>query len=107
MDAMDRAAEIFLNMGMQKTEQHNAVLVYVAMQDRQLAIFGDEGIHKKLGDKYWKDEVEKMIGHFSRNNFSQAIIQCVQDIGEALQFHFPYDDHTDKNELSDDIVFGR
>jgi uncharacterized membrane protein len=27
-------------------------------------------------------------------------------IGEALTQHFPYDAATDKNELSDDIVFG-
>ena len=50
VDAIDRAAEIFLIMEMQRTEQRNAVLVYVAIKDRQLAVFGDEGIHLKVGN---------------------------------------------------------
>ena len=45
MDAIDRAAELFFQLEMQKTDDRNAVLLYVAMKDRQLAVFGDEGIH--------------------------------------------------------------
>ena len=45
VDPIDRAAEIFYNLKMQATELHNGVLVYVAMKDRQLAIFADEGIY--------------------------------------------------------------
>ena len=57
VDPLDRANEIFTNLEMEKTEQRNAVLVYVAIKDRQLAIFGDKGIHEKTGDDYWKDAV--------------------------------------------------
>src|SRR5258708_37531244 len=49
MDALDRAKEIFGSQGMQATQQRNAVLVYVAMKDRQLAVFADEGIYAKEG----------------------------------------------------------
>jgi uncharacterized membrane protein len=107
VNAIDRAIEIFENLGMYKTELHNAVLVYVAVRDRQLAIFGDEGIHKKVGDQYWASEVAKMIHAFDRDNIAGGICQCVKDIGEALCTHFPYDRNTDKNELPDDIIFGR
>jgi uncharacterized membrane protein len=31
----------------------------------------------------------------------------VIQIGEALTTHFPYDNDTDKNELPDQIVFGK
>jgi uncharacterized membrane protein len=31
----------------------------------------------------------------------------VRDIGEALHQHFPFDNDTDKNELPDEIVFGK
>ena len=107
VDAIDRAAEIFFGLEMQKTAQRNAVLVYVAIKDRQLAIFGDEGIHQKVGDQYWKDEVQKMISNFNRDQCSNGIKQCVEEIGEALHAHFPYDRKIDKNELPDDIVFGK
>ncbi|HVZ97106.1 MAG TPA: TPM domain-containing protein [Chitinophagaceae bacterium] len=107
VDALDRAAEIFMKLDMQKTQHRNAVLVYVALKDRQLALFGDEGIHQKLGNKYWHDAVKKMIAHFNKENYAAGISQCVKEVGEALHFHFPYDKSTDKNELPDEIVFGK
>jgi uncharacterized membrane protein len=107
VDAIDQAAEIFFGLEMQKTEQRNAVLIYVAIKDRQLAIFGDEGIHQKVGDAYWKDKVKKMISNFNRSNYAEGIRQCVLEVGEALHAHFPYDRQVDKNELPDDIVFGK
>jgi uncharacterized membrane protein len=107
VNAIDRAIELFGQLKMHETAQRNAVLVYVATKDRQLAVFGDEGIHKKVGDDYWNAEVKKMIGAFSKDNCAAGLVHCIKDIGQALQHHFPYDRTTDKNELPDDIVFGR
>jgi len=107
MDAIDRAAELFLNLEMQKTNDRNAVLVYVAMKDRQLAVFGDEGIHQKVGNEFWNNEVQKMITNFNRENYAAGISEVVKDIGEALTKNFPFNNDTDKNELPDDIVFGK
>ena len=107
MDAIDRAAELFFNLQMQNTKDRNAVLLYIAMKDHQLAVFGDEGIHKKVGNEYWSAEVKKMIANFNRNNYAEGISEVVKDIGEALTKHFPYNNDTDKNELPDDIVFGK
>ncbi len=107
MDAMDRAKEIFLNMGMDKTQDRNGTLVYVAVDDHQAAVLGDEGIHKKVGQQYWEEEVKKMLVHFRQQHLADGICQCINDIGEALHQHFPYDRDTDKNELPDEIVFGR
>ncbi|HUR65227.1 MAG TPA: TPM domain-containing protein [Chitinophagaceae bacterium] len=106
MDALDRAIEIFGQMGMQATLERNAVLVYVAIKDKQLAVFGDEGIHQKVGPDYWNTEVIKMTRDFNRDNYALGIAGCVEDIGQALQEYFPYTDK-DINELPDDIHFGR
>ena len=105
MDALDRAVEIFQQMNMQATKERNAVLVYVAIKDHQLAVFGDEGIHQKVGTDYWNTEVIKMIHDFNRENYALGISGCVRDIGQALKEHFPWTDK-DENELSDDIQFG-
>lgn len=107
MDAIDRAAEIFSRLQMHKTAERNAVLIYVAVKDRQLAIFGDEHIHKKVGNEYWGRLVKHMISHFTNKNFAEGIRQTVLEIGQDLQKHFPHHKYTDKNELPDDIVFGR
>lgn len=107
MDAIDRAAEVFFGLEMDETDDHNGVLVYVAIKDHQLALFGDKGIHEKVGTAFWNEEVRRMIQQFDRNDIAQGIADCVRDIGEALHSHFPYDNDTDKNELPDEIVFGR
>ncbi len=107
VDAIDRAAELVFNLKMENTDQRNAVLVYIAVKDRQLAVFGDEGIHQKLGMEYWNRVVQEMLSRFDKNDFGNGIASCVLQIGEALHTHFPYDGNTDKNELPDEIVFGR
>ena len=107
VDALDRAAEIFFNLEMQKTKDRNGVLLYIAMKDRQLAVFGDEGIHQKVGTEYWNREVQLLVSKFNSDNYADGISACVMDIGEALHKYFPYNRDTDKNELPDNIVFGK
>ena len=107
VNAIDRAVEIFGKLNMHQTQQRNAVLVYVAVKDRQLAIFGDEGIHQKVGNDFWNNAVKQMVQHFNKNNYAVGIAEIVIAIGDALQHHFPYDEKTDINELPDDIVFGK
>lgn len=107
VDPLDRAAEIFWGLKMDHTEKHNAVLVYVAVKDHQYAIFADSGIHQKLGDAFWNSEVKAMFRHFKNNAIPEGIVHVIQDVGQALQDKFPYDGTTDKNEIPDDIVFGK
>ncbi len=107
VDPVDRAKEIFLQLQMDKTEQHNATLIYLAIDDHQVAVLGDEGIHQKVGAEYWKAEVDKMIMQFKAEHLVDGICMAISDLGEALYKHFPYNSDTDKNELPDDIVFGR
>ena len=107
VDPLDRAAEIFFGLKMEETAERNGVLVYAAIKDRQLAVFGDSGIHQKVGDVFWQKEVAKMIHSFNRDNYAEGIVKVVTDVGEALKEHFPYQGEKDKNELPDDIVFGR
>jgi len=107
MDALDRAKEIFFRLEMDETEERNATLIYVAVKDKQAAIFGDQGIHQKVGDQYWQTEVLKMLQRFKHEQLAEGISLAVTDLGQALQHYFPYNKDTDKNELPDEIVFGR
>ena len=106
VDPLDRAAEIFANLQMEKTELRNGVLFYVAIKDKQLAIFADSGIHAAAGDKFWKETVQQILSVFSKESVVAGITATVGKIGEALRTHFPYDEHVDKNELPDEIIFG-
>jgi uncharacterized membrane protein len=107
VDPLERAAEIFFKLKMQETQHRNGVLLYIAMKDHELALFGDEGIHQKVGSEYWKSAVKKMLVEFTNENIPTGIEKCVLQIGQTLKETFPYDATTDKNELPDDIVFGK
>lgn len=107
VDALDRAHEVFFALKMHETELRNGTLIYVAVKDKQAAVFGDEGIHQKVGSNYWKDVVTKMLLQVRNQNLVDGICQGIHDLGQALKSHFPYNSDTDKNELPDEIIFGR
>jgi uncharacterized membrane protein len=106
VDPVDRAIEVFYGLKMDKTDEHNGVLIYVALKDRQLAVYGDKAIHVKVGKEYWQDAVEQMLQHFNTENHVAGLCQTVAAIGETLKKEFPYQPNDDKNELPDNIVFG-
>jgi len=105
MDPIDRAAEVFFGLQMERTRDRNAVLIYVAYKHRQAAIFGDEEIHHRVGSEFWSSEVKKMLTHFVENDFADGLVAVIHDLGEVLAKEFPHE-HADKNELPDEIVFG-
>lgn len=107
VDAIDRAAEIFFKLKMENTDHRNAVLLYIAMDHHELALFADEGIYQKAGAQYWDNAVKNMISQFTKHNISNGIEQCVLQIGATLKEKFPYIPTEDKNELPDEIVFGK
>ena len=85
VDALDRAAEIFGKLQMEKTELRNGVLFYIAIKDKQLAIFADSGIHAATGEQYWKESVQQILSVFSKESVSAGIIASIAKIGDALK----------------------
>lgn len=107
VDPVDRAIEVFYGLKMEKTNDHNGVLIYVALKDHQLAVYGDEGIHKIVGKEFWQNSVKQMLQHFNKKNYVNGICETVTTIGDTLKKQFPYQPNNDKNELPDAIVFGK
>src|SRR6476620_11053038 len=83
VDPIDRAAEIFFKLKMQNTEHRNAVLLYIAMDHHELALFADEGIYQKAGAEYWDAAVKNMLAQFTKDNISHGIEQCIHQIGQT------------------------
>lgn len=107
VNPLERAAEIFYQLKMQETDDRNAVLLYIAMKHHEVALFADEGIYKRAGGAYWNNEMSEMLALFKSNDITGGIVNCVTHIGQTLKKEFPYDAANDRNELPDDIVFGR
>lgn len=106
MNPLERAAEVFFGLKMEKTDDRNGVLLYLATQHREMALFGDEGICQKVGVDYWNAAVKEMVSSFSQGNLVEGMVNCIAKVGQTLKETFPYQAADDKNELPDDIVFG-
>jgi uncharacterized membrane protein len=103
---LDRAAFLFAHLGMHKTDLRNGVLIYVAFIDRKFAIIGDKGIHEKVGDTFWDQIKLNMASNFREGRILNGLLVAVEESGNALSKFFPYQGG-DRNELSDDVVFGQ
>ncbi len=91
---------------MHETELRNGTIIYVASDDHKIAIWGDEGIHSKVGQDFWDDELELLTKYFMADDYETGLREAVLKIGEKLREHFPYQGEDDINELPDDISYG-
>lgn len=105
-DVLDHAAFMFDALDMQKTAQRNGVLIYLSTEDHQLAILGDAGINQKVPINFWNNIKDLMISNFKQGKFTEGLTEGIKMSGEQLKIHFPYHKE-DKNELSNDISFGK
>ena len=104
-NVLDRAAEVFAEIGMVNTAQQNGVLFYLSLDDRKFAILGDKGIDKVVSPNFWESTKELLKSHFSQGLFTEGLIKGIHSAGEQLKHFFPYQSD-DINELPDDISFG-
>lgn len=104
-DPIERAQEIFNELKMFETELRNGTIIYVATKDRKIAIWGDEGIHEKVGQDFWEEELELITRYFMADDYETGLSEAVLKVGEKLKEFFPYQDD-DINELPDDISYG-
>ena len=103
--AMAKAVTVFERLGMHRTAQRHGVLIYVAIEDRKLAVLGDQGIHDRLGQAYWDRLVQDVLAHFREERPRDGLLHAVAEVGAALRRHFPRRPD-DVNELPDQLSIG-
>ena len=102
-DPLALATKKFQETGMHKTRHRNAVLIFVAPRAQSFAIVGDEAVHQKCGDAYWRQITEAMRAHFLEERFTEALVEAIRDVGAVLAEHFPHRPD-DTNELPDSVI---
>lgn len=101
---LDRAAFIFAELKMHKTDLRNGVLFYLSLDDKKFAILGDAGINKEVPDNFWESTKQAVLNHFVKGELVEGLQVGISLAGEQLASYFPYQSN-DKNELSDEISF--
>ncbi len=105
LDVLERTYELFHFLKMDNTIQRNGVLIYVAVEDKSFAIYGDQGINAVVPENFWKSTRDIILNKFKEGDFTQGLVDGILVAGEQLQHYFPWD-HGDINELSDEISKG-
>jgi uncharacterized membrane protein len=105
-DVLDRAAQVFKWLKMEKTELRNGVLIYLSVKDRKFAIIGDKGINSVVPPDFWDKTKDEMLNRFRAGKFAEGLVYGISETGHHLKKFFPHK-KDDINELSDDISFGK
>ena len=105
VDPLNAAQKKFHRLGMHKTPERNAVLIFVAPRAHKFAVVGDKAIHEKCGEPFWQKLVDGMREHFRNEKFSHALVEAIEEAGKALGSHFPKRS-TSSNQLADNVIEG-
>ncbi len=103
---VQRAEEVFQLFGMFNTKERNGVLIYLAEKSRHFAIWGDSGIHERVGFQFWEQEKQLMREHLQHDEAAEGICKAIGLISDKLHEFFPADENDNANELPDEIIYG-
>jgi len=101
-DPTPRAVAVFERLGMHRTARRNGVLIYVAIEDRKLAVIGDAGVHERVAPDYWQGLSGTLVAHFREGRPRDGLVTAIREVGEELRRHFPRAPD-DRDELSDEV----
>ena len=93
----------FLAHGLHVTERRTGVLIFAALEDHQVEVIADEGIHARVDQRVWGDAVEALTDGLRRNLPAEGFEAAIAVVGEVLAAHFPPRPRN-PNELADRLV---
>ncbi len=103
-DVVTACEKMFHTLNMQNTEHRNGILFYLAFNTKSFAVWGDEGIHAKVKDEFWKSITDIAISYFKKGDYISGLEKSIELCGEKLVAHFPLQDN-DRNELPNQISY--
>lgn len=99
-----RARQLFAELGVWDTEYNSGVLLYLNLCERKVEIVIDRGIEKATEQGVWDKICATMIGTLARQQYRQALVDGVTQIGSILD-HFYANKIQDKaDELSNSPI---
>lgn len=105
IDPAERCLFLFGKYKLYNTMQHNAVLLYIAVNSRVFYVMGDEGIHRLAGQEIWNQVTHDIRTAFSAGMYLEGIRNAIRHIGVKLKHFFPVSGSESMNELPDDIIY--
>ncbi len=107
IDPLERAAEVFHEMSMNKTKGATGVLILIALNKKTAAVWAGPGIHAQVPQTEWQTIVDTIATGFSKNDATltptTATLLAIEKIGKILRHHLASSDPAG-NELSNKVT---
>jgi uncharacterized membrane protein len=101
-DVYDRAAYVFSELKLHKTQRRNAVLIYLAYLSRKIVILADVGARKNLSETFIQNEINLLVEDFKQEYYISGITDLLERLANSLSASFPIQEN-DSNEISNSI----
>ena len=94
----------FKKLGINKTANHKAILIFVSIKERYIRVIADKNIDKKIGKEFWKELVQEFAKEVKDSSVDSAMINIVNKCGKVLIDNFPTTTQIQENEIPNDVV---
>ncbi len=97
-----RARELFESLGLQQTRDGTGVLLYLALDDRKVAVWAGPGVHAGTDPGAWQAAADAMAAGWRAGRPADGICAAIAQVGERLLVAAPGEDDAG-NELPDEV----
>ena len=93
----------FYAQGVNRTQHHSGVLLFVSLAERYVEIVADQGIHEKIGEDRWREIVALFVQQVSEGEVTDGFVAAIHACGAAMAEHYPPGSAA-ADELSDGLI---
>lgn len=83
------AMQQVLGHGLQNTPRRTGVLIFAALEDRQVELIADEGIHARVDQTVWAEAVDALTIALRDGRPAEGFEAAIGKVAEVLEAHFP------------------
>ena len=107
IDTHTRARQLFAELGVWDTELNSGVLLYLNLCERKVEIVIDRGIKTATTQHVWDEVCAHIVQGLAQQQYRQAVITGVKEIGEILDGFYDRQLLDKQNELGNaPIILG-
>ncbi len=88
-DPLKKAKEAFVIMGLRDMPAKNAVLFYISIKDKKIAVLGDDGINEKVRPEFWENVKNAVVEKLKEGEIAIGPAGGINLVAEKFSEFFP------------------
>jgi uncharacterized membrane protein len=101
-DPLVRCRDLLDSLGITQARSRSGVIVYISLEDHKVAVYGDEAVHRVVGQERWRNICDQLAEGFKSEKPCEALCEAIRSMAEILRVPLPYQSG-DVNELPNEL----